>query len=121
MRIDVFEYTGRGGREYNEDDMMQVFAQKLCADYVFGCDSQGVIYYADTRQRIELPLSENYDEYAEVLKDVLKEMRNHLKAGTIPDISRGQHCRGCSLKDLCMPGKRGRNKVRDMILESAHA
>ena len=119
----IVEYkpTHPSGREYNADDMMQVFAQKLCTDYVFGCDSQGVIYYADTRQRIELPLSENYDEYAEVLKDVLKEMRNHLKAGTIPDIPRGQHCRGCSLKDLCMPGKRSRNKVRDMILESAHA
>ena len=32
-----------------EDDLMQVFAQKICVDYVFGCDCDGVIYYADVK------------------------------------------------------------------------
>lgn len=119
----IVEYkpTHPSCKEYNEDDMLQVFAQKLCVDYIFGCHAKGVIYYADIRQRIELPLTENYDEYADVLKNTLEEMRTCLRDGLIPAIPRGQKCRGCSLKDVCMPGKRSRHKVRDMILEAAHA
>ena len=35
-----------------DDDLMQVFAQKVCVDYVFGGDCDGLIYYADVKKRI---------------------------------------------------------------------
>lgn len=50
-------------RTYNLDDLMQVFAQKLCVDYVFSCDCTAEIYYADVKRRFPLPLRENYLEY----------------------------------------------------------
>lgn len=101
----IVEYkpTKPKNREYNDDDLMQVFAQKICLDYIFGCDCDGYIYYSDVRKRVKLPLKENYKLFGEKLKEILKEMRLHLVSGNIPGIIKGQKCSGCSMKDLCMP------------------
>ncbi|MCD8311400.1 MAG: CRISPR-associated protein Cas4 [Firmicutes bacterium] len=104
-KLTIVEYkpTQPRSREYNEDDLMQVFAQKICVDYVFGCDSEGVLYYADVKKRIPLPLRENFSEYDELLRRLLREMREKLASGTIPPIAKGQKCAGCSMRDICMP------------------
>lgn len=105
FRICIVEYkpTKPKGRQYREDDLMQVFAQKICVDYVFGGSCDGVIYYADVKKRIRLPLNEHFEEYSTNLRAVLKEMRSCLEKGEIPPIRKGQKCNGCSMKDLCMP------------------
>ncbi len=91
--------------EYHEEDLMQVFAQKICVDYVFKCDCDAVLYYADVKKRIPIPLKENFDKYDTLLRKMLEEMRCYLKNGVIPPIRKGQKCSGCSMKDLCMPSK----------------
>ena len=104
-KLCIVEYkpTKPKNRAYHEEDFMQVFAQKLCVDYVFKCDCGAVIYYADVKKRIELPVREMRVEYDEKLKRLLIEMRQYLKQGIIPAIPKGQKCSGCSMKDLCMP------------------
>lgn len=104
-RICIVEYkpTKPKNEEYHEDDLMQVFAQKICVDYVFGCDCDGVLYYADVKKRIALPVKENFEQYDRKLKALLCEMRQNLEQGIIPSIRKGQKCSGCSMKDLCMP------------------
>lgn len=106
--ICIVEYkpTKPKNTDYNDDDLMQVFAQKICVDYVFGCNCDGVLYYADVKKRIALPLKENFTEYDTRLKDILSEMRKDLASGCIPKIRKGQKCSGCSMKDLCMPSIR---------------
>lgn len=89
--------------EYHEEDLMQVFAQKICVDYVFGCDCDAVIYYADVKKRVPLPLKENYEKYDCLLRQMVKEMKDYLVKGMVPAIRKGQKCGGCSMKDLCMP------------------
>lgn len=89
--------------EFHEEDLMQVFAQKICVDYVFGCDCDAVIYYADVKKRIPLPLKENYEKYDCLLRQMVKEMKGYLVKGMVPAIRKGQKCGGCSMKDLCMP------------------
>lgn len=89
--------------EYHEEDLMQVFAQKICVDYVFGCDSDGALYYADVKKRIKLPLKENFEKYNVQLIQLLGEMRDYLTRGKIPAIRKGQKCSGCSMRNLCMP------------------
>ena len=103
--ITVVEYkpTKPKNQDYHDEDLMQVFAQKLCVDYVFGCDCDAVLYYADVKKRIVLPLKENFAEYDSKLKTLLVEMRGFLKQGKIPQIRKGQKCSGCSMRDLCMP------------------
>ena len=103
--ISIVEYkpTIPKSMDYRDDDLMQVFAQKVCVDYVFGTDCDGIIYYADVKKRVVLPFRQNYEEYDIKLKQIIKEMRGYLKEGKIPAIRKGQKCSGCSMKDLCMP------------------
>lgn len=118
-KLCVVEYkpTQPKNRDYNDDDLMQVFAQKICVDYVFGCDCDGVIYYADVKKRVKLPLKEKFSELDYRLKALLDEMRNNLEKGHIPPIRKGQYCSGCSMKDLCMPSTKKSKNVRQSIAE----
>lgn len=112
----IVEYKPTAPRDeaFRRDDLMQVFAQKLCVDFVFGGDAAGVLYYGNTKKRVNLPLKENFELYDHELKILLEEMRDHLKRGRIPQIRKGQKCSGCSMKDLCMPSLKG---VKDIRLE----
>ena len=103
--ICIVEYkpTKPKNAEYHDEDLIQVFAQKLCVDYVFKCDCDAVLYYADVKKRISLPLKENYEKYDSMIKQMLNEMRDYLARGIVPSIRKGQKCSGCSMKDLCMP------------------
>lgn len=89
--------------EFNFEDALQVFAQKICADQIFSCSCSAAIYYADKKKRILLPFEEQYDFYFDELKKILDEMRYDLETGLIPSIRKDQNCSGCSMKDLCMP------------------
>lgn len=104
-KLCIVEYkpTKPKNKDYNEEDMMQVFAQKLCVDYIFGCDSEAEIYYADMRKRVSLPVKDMYEEYDDKLKQILSEMRKNLLSGHIPPVEKNQKCSGCSMKDMCMP------------------
>lgn len=118
-KICIVEYkpTLPKKKDHNEEDLMQVFAQKLCVDHVFGGDCDAVIYYADVKKRIVLPLRENFTEYDRRLKDLLQEMRACLESGRIPMIRKGQKCSGCSMKDLCMPTVKKQKIFRKMLDE----
>ena len=117
FRIVEYKPTKPRNRDFNEDDVMQIFAQKLCVDYVFGCDCDTELYYGDVKKRYSLPLKENYDIYDDKLKSILAEMREFLKRGEIPAINKGQKCSGCSMKDLCMPKIRRFEGVRKAIAQ----
>lgn len=113
----IVEYkpTKPKNKDYNFDDLMQVFAQKICVDYVFNCDCDGVLYYADVKKRIRLPLKENFSEYDDILKRTLAEMRDLISKGKIPEIVKNHNCSGCSMKDICMPTLKTPVSVRDSI------
>lgn len=122
-RFSIVEYKPSQPKNalYYEEDLMQVFAQKLCVDHVFRCDSEGYLYYADTRKKVKLPLKENFAEYEQKLTAILADIREHLRTGTIPPIRKGQKCSGCSMKDMCMPGRKkfaGVDRSIKQLLES---
>ena len=116
-RLCIVEYkpTAPKKQPFHEDDLMQVFAQKLCVDYVFGGDCDAILYYADAKKRVPLPLRENFAEYDRKLKQALREMREYRAAGQIPPVAKGQSCSGCSLRDLCMPSVKKSGSVRARI------
>ena len=115
--ICIVEYkpTKPKDREYYEEDLMQVFAQKICVDFVFGCDCNAVLYYADVKKRIVLPVKENFEIYNQQLIKLLEEMRVNLEKGIIPPIRKGQKCSGCSMKDLCMPSAKQSKNLLEQI------
>lgn len=101
----IVEYkpTKPKDQDYNHDDLMQVFAQKICVDHVFHCACDAFLYYADVKKRIELPFKDDHKRYDRELRELIRQMKKYMENGTIPPILPKQKCGGCSLKDLCMP------------------
>lgn len=104
-KVTIVEYkpTAPKNGMHREEDMMQVFAQKICVDYTFNCKSDAFIYYSDTKKRIPVYFDGLYESYDKKLKEMLIEMRHNMDKGIIPNIKKGQKCSGCSMRDLCMP------------------
>ncbi len=115
--VKIIEYKPKApkGDLYNPTDAIQVFAQKICADYVWGCNSEAYLYYADTRKRVKLPFETEYEKYNCELKTLLCEMRLLLAKNQIPLKSKGQKCSGCSISDICFP-KEPKYSVHDIIM-----
>lgn len=116
----IVEYkpTKPKNSEYTEDDLMQVFAQKICVDYIFKCNCDAVLYYADVKKRVKLPLKENFLKYDMRLKEILNDIEHNIKYGIIPPIKKGQKCSGCSMKDMCMPSTKYKKSIKKQILEN---
>ena len=115
--VKIVEYKPKAPKnsEYNEADAIQVFAQKICADFIWKCSSEAYIYYSDTRKRVKLPFENEYEKYDGLLKKLLSQMRELLKKQEIPPRQKGQKCSGCSMADICFPKERKYN-VRDIIM-----
>lgn len=118
--VNIIEYKPKQPSDgtIRETDAIQVYAQKLCADYIWGCNSDCYIYYSDTRKRIKLPFAEDKEKYDSLLKRLLSEMKHITETGVIPNRKKGQKCSGCSIQDLCFPQNKAFN-VRRMIKEDA--
>lgn len=118
--VNIVEYKPRRSESENtnETNAIQVFAQKLCADYIWKCKSTGYIYYSDTRRREKLRLNEEYDRYYSLLQKLISEINEILESGNIPARVKGQKCSGCSVKDICMPQNKAYT-VRSLVKEES--
>lgn len=117
-KISLVEYkpTRPKNGEISRPDAIQVFAQKICADGIFGVKCEGVLYYADVKRRVILPFEDEYDVYYEELTRLLSEMRAVLESRVIPNRPAKQKCSGCSLESVCMP-KNSSYSVKKEILK----
>ncbi|MGN1133985.1 MAG: Dna2/Cas4 domain-containing protein, partial [Oscillospiraceae bacterium] len=116
--VKIVEYKPKPPKAepFHQTDAIQVFAQKICADYVFKCSSECYLYYSETKKRVHLPFDEDYEYYDKMLKEYLADMRKILDSDTIPARIRGQKCSGCSLSDVCFP-KVKKYSMKDMIFK----
>ena len=117
FRVAVVEYKPRmpaGGR-IRDDDALQVYAQKVCADTVFGCDADMVLYYTREKKRVAVP-RERIAGLHELLLGTLAGMARCMEDRRIPAAVRKDGCGGCSFADFCMPGVDG-SDVRRAIGE----
>jgi len=123
--VRIIEYKPNAPKTelFHETDAIQVFAQKLCADYIWNCNSECFLYYDNTRKRVKLPFDTEYQHYNTLLKSLLSEMRQILQAKTIPPRKKGQKCSGCSLADFCFPKEKKynvKNQIMSMKEEKLH-
>lgn len=114
VRIIEYKPTAPKDAPFRESDAIQVFAQKICADYVWHCDSEAYLYYDNTRKRVKLPFDTEYEKYDVLLRGLLREMRQILMTNEIPPRKKGQKCSGCSIAEKCFP-KGGRKSIREQI------
>lgn len=120
VRIVEYKPKAPKGSDFNETDAIQVFAQKICADYIWKCDSDAYIYYSDTRKRVRLPFDTEFEKYDKLLKGLLSEMREVLASKDIPRRKKGQKCTGCSMSDICFP-KDKKYCIRDIVMSQKGA
>ncbi|HRE17482.1 MAG TPA: CRISPR-associated protein Cas4 [Rhodocyclaceae bacterium] len=82
-------------------DDLQLAAQALCLEEMFGKTvPEGALYYASSRRRRIVAI--NADLRAK-LDRVVNEVRQLLARGLMPPPLNDDHCRACSLSNLCQP------------------
>lgn len=117
FRVRIVEYKPKApkGADFNETDAIQVFAQKICADFVWKCNCEAYIYYSDIRKRVRLPFDSEYEKYDAILKNILREIRNIREEKIIPPREKWQKCSGCSMADICFPKVR-KYSVKEIVM-----
>lgn len=82
-------------------DDVQLAAQALCLEEMFGTPVlEGALYYASSKRRRIVAVDSGLREKA---MRAIAEVRNLLAAGITPPPLADEHCRACSLRDLCQP------------------
>lgn len=90
-----------GKPKRNEVDEVQVAAQAMCLEEMYGIRvAYGAFFYAEIRRRIEV-------EITPYLRDIVRQCADKMHAifesRRIPQAKGGTHCDKCSLKNICMP------------------
>ncbi len=95
-------------------DDVQLAAQALCLEEMFGRSvSEGALYYATSRRRRIVAID------ADLRKRTLAaiaSVRELLAAGLTPPPLADEHCRACSLRDLCQPDAMHADTGREIAL-----
>lgn len=95
-------------------DDVQLAAQALCLEEMFGKPVQeGALYYASSRRRRIVVV--DADLRAKTLAAITG-VRTLLASGITPSPLADEHCRACSLRDLCQPDAVHDNPARAAAL-----
>ena len=90
-----------GVSKANDCDRLQVSAQAMCLEEMFGCRiEQAALYYQKTRNREYITVSE---ELRECVEKMFLEMHSLYDKGYTPKVTPTGKCNSCSLQDLCLP------------------
>ena len=90
-----------GARKQRVNDDLQLAAQALCLEEMFGKTiSNGAIYHHTSRRRREVTLTTDLKKQVE---DTVAAIRAMLNSGKLPPPANDQRCKECSLSDICQP------------------
>jgi len=82
-------------------DDLQLAAQALCLEEMFGKPvPEGALYYASSRRRRIVAVDSNLRAKIELTVAAVRQL---LQSGEMPPPLNDDHCRACSLRDLCQP------------------
>jgi CRISPR-associated exonuclease Cas4 len=109
-RADIVEVRGavyapveykKGKRRQFENDDVQLCAQGLCLEEMFGgAVARGFIYHAASKRRREV----QFDAALRAMTvETIAAVRDLLQAGRVPAARLLPRCDGCSLRGVCMP------------------
>lgn len=91
-----------GARRQRDNDDLQLTAQALCLEEMFGREvNRGAIFHAKSKRRREVTFTTHLRVAVE---QTVAEIRQMLVAGSMPPpLLADARCRECSLKDICQP------------------
>jgi CRISPR-associated exonuclease Cas4 len=110
-KADVVEFGGdgtpfpveykSGARRQKRHDDIQLCAQAMCLEEMFGRDvSRGAVYHYASRRRREVVFD---DELRSLAEETVRTVRRMLLAADVPPPVADARCPKCSLFDACMP------------------
>lgn len=98
--LNPVEYK-RGKPKSDERDEVQLCAQAICLEEMFGVNVDSAdLYYHDIRRRVHLNISDSLRSLVFSLAD---EMHDVFKKGITPAAEKSKKCGTCSLENICMP------------------
>jgi len=98
------EYKKGPQRHFDNDDV-QLCAQALCLEEMFGLAiPDGAVFHASSQRRRDVPFDESLR--AQTLA-ALAGLRALLATGKIPPAELKPQCDGCSLREICLPEATG--------------
>ena len=82
-------------------DDLQLAAQAVCLEEMFGRPvPEGALYYASSRRRRIVAVNADLRAKIEIAVDAVRQL---FLAKALPPPLNDDHCRACSLRDLCQP------------------
>jgi len=98
--IKPVEYK-RGKPKIDERDEVQLCAQVICLEEMFGIRiNEADFFYHEVRRRQSIPISQGLRTLVKTLAD---DMHDVFKKGITPKAEVGKRCYLCSLSDVCVP------------------
>lgn len=108
----LIEYK-RGHSKHNECDEVQLTAQAMCLEEMYGITiEQGALFYGETRHREVISFSDHLRKLTTRLANEMHELFNE---GRTPPALKCHHCRSCSLIDICVPQLSVNTSVRNYL------
>lgn len=107
-RLFPVEYK-RGRPKAHRADEVQLCAQALCLEAMFGCKvEEGALFYGQTRRRQAVVFD---DELRRLTLETIPAVREMILAGRTPTASyQAKQCDACSLIELCQPKLLGKGQ-----------
>jgi CRISPR-associated exonuclease Cas4 len=100
----------RGKPKANRCDEVQLCAQALCMEEMFGIDIHaGALFYAKTRRRQKILFDADLREQTWAAAERLHEL---IRSQILPKAVYGKKCRECSLCGICLPQCSGGKSAR---------
>ena len=90
-----------GKSKTNDCDRLQVCAQAMCLEEMFGCHTdKAFLFYHETRRREVVTLTH---ELRAKVKDIADDMHRMYTKSHTPKVKTNKGCAKCSLADICLP------------------
>jgi CRISPR-associated exonuclease Cas4 len=100
----------RGRPKSHDADRVQLCAQALCLEEMFGVPvPAGEIFYGTTRRRLRVEFD---DALRARTRSAVARLRELIVSGRTVPAEPGPKCRHCSLKDICLPKLAERGRAR---------
>ena len=101
----------RGKPKNHEADYIQLCAQAMCLEEMTNTEVPiGAVFYCQIHKRVEVNFDSAIREKTVALIRLSHEL---LEKGIVPAPEYAQHCRSCSLYEICMPKKLDKKRLSD--------
>jgi CRISPR-associated exonuclease Cas4 len=100
----------------DDRDMVQLGAQALCLEEMFGVSiAAGDLFYGRTRRRQRVDFDEALKQR---VAELAEGMHDLFQRGVTPPAEYSPACKSCSLVEICLPRLNSRRPVRDYLSDA---